>query len=108
MRFEETVGILSQMTLKRSVSYYALPILCLLCMTEQTQGSALKNRQSCEGTLVFDADGMLLLTDIKKNPSLWCDAYIGEDQNSVIANQVTANCPVGSRCVIDQTGGFLL
>ncbi|MGZ5095948.1 MAG: YARHG domain-containing protein [Burkholderiales bacterium] len=44
---------------------------------------------------------MLLLTDIKKNPSLWCDAYIGDDHNSVIASQVTASCPVGSRCVID-------
>lgn len=89
------------MTLKRPASYYAILILCVLCMTEQSQGSALKNKQSCEGTLALDADGMLLLTDIRKNPSAWCDAYIGEDRNSAIAGQVTANCPVGSRCVID-------
>lgn len=89
------------MPLNRRVSYYAVLIASFLCIAEQAQGSPPKNRQSCEGTLALDADGMLLLTDTKKNSSLWCDAYLGESQDSSIAKQVTASCPVGSRCAVD-------
>jgi hypothetical protein len=58
-------------------------------------------RQLCEGVVAYDADGMLQLMDTKKNASLWCDAYIGEEKNSRLAKQVLAHCPVGSRCLVD-------
>ena len=92
------------MAISKSVSLCGIVLFCLLgnlLDPGQAHGRAARDRQSCEGTIALDSDGMLLLADIKKNPSLWCDAYIGDDKNSAIAHQVLAKCPVGSRCIID-------
>jgi hypothetical protein len=91
------------MTPSKAVLIYTFLAFCVLnhCIADQAHAQAASNRQSCEGIIGFDADGQLQLTDIKKGASSWCDAYIGEDRNSAIARQVLAQCPVGSRCLID-------
>lgn len=83
---------------------YLFAAVVLTFLAGQAHGQAAKNLQSCEGTIGVDKDGgQLQLTDIKKNPSPWCDAYIGMDKNDEIAKRVLAQCPLGSRCVIEGT-----
>ncbi|MBR0777223.1 hypothetical protein JQ543_28015 [Bradyrhizobium diazoefficiens] len=67
----------------------------------QAHAATPSSRQSCEGVIALDADGQMLLTEIKKGASAWCDAYIGNDPKSAIAEQVLAQCRMGSRCLID-------
>ena len=80
-----------------------LPFLLFLvvCSLGPVHGQASNKRQACEGVVVLDGDGMLLLAETDKNASLWCDAYIGDDKDSSLARQVLATCPTGSRCAID-------
>lgn len=56
--------------------------------------------QACTGVLVREDQSLLLKPDTK-NESLWCDAYIGEDANSVPASKVLAACTVGQKCRIE-------
>jgi hypothetical protein len=95
-----TIRLLSMMVPNKAAYYTFLAICLLSSITDQAYAQALNKRQSCEGIVAFDTYGMLL-QDIKKTSSLWCDAYFGDDKDSMIAKQVLAKCPVGSRCIID-------
>jgi hypothetical protein len=76
--------------------------LCFLSgsIADKTYGAG-KSRQSCEGIVGVDSDGMLLLKETRDNVSPWCDAYIGEGKDSSLAIEVLAQCPLGTRCAID-------
>ena len=56
-------------------------------------------RQACTGVLIRDKAGYLLKEDAGSK-SLWCDAYIGEGENSPLVQRVLKTCALGSRCRI--------
>ena len=62
--------------------------------------SATATRQACSGILTHDSGGYLLKPD-PGSKSLWCDAYIGEDEKSSLARRVLKTCVIGSRCHIE-------
>jgi hypothetical protein len=62
--------------------------------------SAPAQRQACSGVLTQDDSGYLLKPD-PGSKSLWCDAYIGDDKNSSLAQRVLKTCMIGRRCRIE-------
>jgi hypothetical protein len=65
-------------------------VLTLLPGT-QVGFSAPDQRQSCSGILTHDEDGYMLKPDAGSK-SLWCAAYIGEDEKSPLAQRVLKTC----------------
>jgi hypothetical protein len=76
----------------------ATTLLFLACMGPGS--SAPGSRQACSGVLTQDEGGYMLKPD-PGSKSLWCDAYIGEDKGSSLAQRVLKVCVIGSRCHIE-------
>jgi hypothetical protein len=76
------------------------------------KGDPTIGRQSCIGILTRDEGGLLLKPGASPK-SLWCDAYINDNEVPGIpslARQVLRGCSVGERCHIEGSfeghGGF--
>lgn len=78
-----------------------LPLMLGVIGQQRAYAQILNKKQSCEGIVAIDEDGMLLLKVVRSSASSpWCDAYIGESPTSPPAKEVLATCPVNSQCRI--------
>ncbi len=94
-------GMIRQTLLRLAIGLMIVVSSQVLMAGGQVHAQTSEMKQTCEGVVAFDEDGMLQLMDVSDSASPWCTAYIGEDRSSKVAGDVLAQCPVGTRCIVE-------